>query len=275
MPAPTTMVIFGASGDLTKRKLVPALYSLARDRLLPPAFAVVGLARRDITDDAFRDNDARGVRQVRAPPPRRRSAVGDVRRRASSTCTATSRIRRPTSARRSAWPRSTAQRGTGGNRVFYLSTPPSDVPGHRQNSSGAAGLINRARERAVHARDHREAVRPRSRVARRRSTSDVHEVLREDQIYRIDHYLGKETVQNLLVFRFANGIFEPLWNSALHRPRAAHRRRGDRRRGARRLLRAGRHLARHGAEPHVAVPVPDRRWSRRSRSTPRRCATRR
>ena len=103
---------------------------------------------------------------------------------------------------------------------------------------------------------------------------DVHEMLDEDQIYRIDHYLGKETVQNLLVFRFANGIFEPLWNNRYVDHVQITGGRGDRRRGARRLLRAGGHPARHGAEPPVPGAEPGGHGAAGRASTRTRCATR-
>ena len=103
--------------------------------------------------------------------------------------------------------------------------------------------------------------------------SGYQQVLDEKQIYRIDHYLGKETVQNIMVFRFANGIFEPIWNRALHRSRADHGGRNGRRRAARRLLRDRRRAARHGAEPPVPVVCADGDGAARSRSTPTWCAT--
>ncbi len=104
---------------------------------------------------------------------------------------------------------------------------------------------------------------------------EIREVLDEQQIYRIDHYLGKETVQNILVFRFANGIFEPIWNRRYidHVQITVAETVGVEQRGG--YYEDGGRAARHGAEPHVPAPRADRRWSRRSPSRPTPCATRR
>ena len=163
--------------------------------------------------------------------------------------------------------------GLPGNRVFYLSTPPSTfAPVIR--SLGQADLApkpapGQAASRACIIEKPFGIDLETARALNR----EVHEILDERQIYRIDHYLGKETVQNLLVFRFANGIFEPLWNNHFVDHVQITGVGDGRRRGARRLLRAGRQHARHGPEPPLAGARAWPRWSRRSPSRPTRCAT--
>jgi glucose-6-phosphate 1-dehydrogenase len=206
-PGPCALVIFGASGDLTKRKLVPALYYLAADGLLPEDFAVVGTASSEFTSQAFRDKlrgeipeflegafDPAVWRQLEeriyyvpgsfedpATYERLREQLGEVDRR----------------------------HGTAGNYLHYLAVPPDFFAGIVKRL-GEAGLA-----REEDGRWRRVIIeKPFGRDLESAQTldRDLRAVLRERQIYRIDHYLGKETVQNILVFRFANGIFEPVWN---------------------------------------------------------------
>ena len=210
LPEPCTMVIFGASGDLTRRKLVPALYSLARERLLPPSLAVVGYARRELGDEAFRAQMREGTdKHARLRP---------VDPQLWATFAAGLYYQQGHFDDPAAYARLKARleeidraRGIPGNRVFYLSTPPSDFATILGNL-GRAGLIQRAQPRPF----TRVIVEKPFGVdleSARLLNRQVLEVADERQVYRIDHYLGKETVQNLMVFRFANGIFEPLWNN--------------------------------------------------------------
>jgi glucose-6-phosphate 1-dehydrogenase len=201
------MVIFGASGDLTKRKLLPALLNLARDGLLPRDFAVVGLARRPFSDQEFRRKIAADLRELTAHPvdpalwswlePRLFYLAGDLED-AGTYRALGERLAR-----------CDRELGTGGNYLFYLSVAPNlfaDAAGRL----GEAGLTRE--EEGRWRRIIIEKPFGRDLVSARALDRELGRELQEQQIYRIDHYLGKETVQNVLVFRFANGIFEPLWN---------------------------------------------------------------
>ena len=206
-PEPCTVVIFGATGDLTHRKLVPALYNLQRERLLPPGFSVVGFARRDWSDDFFRDSllkDAKEFSRSGIDPNLWGSfAEGMSYIQASFDDPAgyaalAVRLRELDE-----------QRGASGNRLFYLSTPPESYATIIQQL-GAAGLARSPGNGWT--RIIIEKPFGRDLTSARALNAEVHNVFDEQQVYRIDHYLGKETVQNILVFRFANGIFEPLWD---------------------------------------------------------------
>jgi glucose-6-phosphate 1-dehydrogenase len=219
VPEPAAMVIFGASGDLTHRKLLPALYSLTRDRLLPARFAIVGFARRALSDDAFREEMRRACDEF----ARRRPVDADIWAGfARNIFYQAGGYDDPASfaALKARLEEIEKTLGLPGNRVFYLATPPSSfAPVIR--SLGQSGL---APKPPAPGAARPAPTGPFARViiekpfgsdldTARGLNRDIHEILDERQIYRIDHYLGKETVQNLLVFRFANGIFEPVWNN--------------------------------------------------------------
>jgi glucose-6-phosphate 1-dehydrogenase len=204
---PCAMVIFGASGDLTKRKLVPALYNLSRHRLLASDFAVVGFARRSGDTQSFRAQMREDLKKFCdcAPEPEYLDWIESRIHYVSGD------VGDPASLQRLKAQLAELERehGTQGNVLFYLATPP-DQFGPIVRALDAAGL---ARETGGGWR--RVIVEKpfgRDLVSARALNEELRAVLHERQIYRIDHYLGKETVQNLLVFRFSNGIFEPIWN---------------------------------------------------------------
>jgi len=202
------MVIFGASGDLTRRKLLPALYNLLLDGLLPRPLAVVGASRRALADEEFAAAMQAGVERHsrRGLDPERWNELGP----AISFCTVEEG--NPESYRTLAGHLESVENehGLPGNRLFYLATPPSAFPGIVEGL-GRAGLQRPGREGAW-SRIVLEKPIGHDESSARELNRLVNGVFPEQDVYRIDHYLGKETVQNLMVFRFGNAIFEPLWN---------------------------------------------------------------
>jgi glucose-6-phosphate 1-dehydrogenase len=198
---PCTLVVFGASGDLTSRKLMPALARLADERRLPAAFAVVGVARTEQSDDDFRGRMSKAVDKPSAAWENLvsgfRYVAGDYAHPETFDTL------------RQVLEEVDRERGTGGNRVFYLATPPQ-VFGTIAAALAKCGL-NVASEGSF-SRIVVEKPYGRDLPSARRLDAEMHEAFDESQIYRIDHYLGKETVQNVLALRFANAIFEPIWN---------------------------------------------------------------
>jgi glucose-6-phosphate 1-dehydrogenase len=202
---PCTLVIFGASGDLARRLLFPSLYNLARDGLLPEQFAVVGFARLPGGDDQFREQLRTSLRAGEAADP------ATIEWLASRAYYLQSDFTEQSGYVRLAAKLSELDRvhGTGRNCLFYLATAPEYFLEIAQRL-GRAGLLDEAggrwRRLVV------EKPFGRDLDSARRLNRELTQAAREEQIYRIDHYLGKETVQNILVLRFANGIFEPVWN---------------------------------------------------------------
>jgi glucose-6-phosphate 1-dehydrogenase len=199
---PGVIVIAGASGDLTHRKILPALGQLCRRRLLPTAFAVVGMARTQMDDDGFRQLMTEAVGD--APPgwdevvKHSRYVAGDYAD--TQTFLSLKRVLNELE----------ADIGVHGNRTYYLATIPA-VFDEVSNQLKAAGL-NRPEHSGTAVRLVIEKPFGRDLKSARALDRALHRSFREEQIYRIDHYLGKETVQNVLALRFANAIFEPLWN---------------------------------------------------------------
>jgi glucose-6-phosphate 1-dehydrogenase len=210
---PCTVVIFGAGGDLTRRKLLPALYHLLQDGLLPPTLAVIGVARERLDDASFRAAMQRGLEEF-AGDGARPDVWATLSERLfyvagdfddSETYGALGRRIDALETR----PPMTTRRG----RLFYLAIPPSvypDVIRHLHTS----GVAPRVADPAAYPWTRVIIEKPfgHSLESARALNAVVGEAFAEHQVYRIDHYLGKETVQNLLVFRFANSIFEPVWN---------------------------------------------------------------
>jgi glucose-6-phosphate 1-dehydrogenase len=205
VPAPCTLVIFGATGDLTKRKLMPALYALASDGLLAPDFAVVGVGHKDFSDDAFRAamRDAiTNFARIRINEATWDRFAGRLHYSAYVE-TASGLV-----PLRQLLEKLEGERSAEANRIFYFAIPPSGFAPLAERI-GAEGL---SRPQGAYGRLIVEKPFGRDLVSALALNSSLHTAFDEPQIYRIDHYLGKETVQNLLVFRFANGIFEPVWN---------------------------------------------------------------
>jgi glucose-6-phosphate 1-dehydrogenase len=202
-PPPCVLVIFGASGDLTQRKLMPALYSLAYRRLLPERFAIVGAARSQETDDEFRERMKDAVQRFARDPfsqdvwdelaaGMRYSALEFDDDAGEDELT---KVLREVD----------GGRGTLGNRVYYFAVPPSaiemlirEIAERRENEGWVRLIIEKPFGYDLASARHLNEL--------------IREHFDESEVFRIDHYLGKETVQNMLALRFANGIFEPIWN---------------------------------------------------------------
>ena len=207
VPEPGVMVIFGASGDLTSRKLVPALYDLAAQRRLPLEFAVVGLSRTEMSHDDFREKLRKTLEEQRAGEVS--DDVWESFSRGLFYMPGDSKKAETYDELKAFLKELDGERGTQGNRAFYLSASPSLFPaiverlGEAGMNEGEDGGWSRLVVEKPFGRDLGSA---------RELNSEIRRYFEEAQIYRIDHYLGKETVQNILALRFANGIFEPIWN---------------------------------------------------------------
>lgn len=205
---PCVVVIFGASGDLTKRKLVPALYHLCQERLLPAEVAVIGVARSPKSHDEFRAQMREAIIEF-AGDEHIDETLWESFAKGLYYVSGTFEDVATYNQLSDVLDEAEAARGTGGNRVFYLSTAPSAFP-VIVDRLGERGLVDESGgkwRRVIIEKPFGHSLE-----SARELNISISSVIKESQIYRIDHYLGKETVQNLLAFRFANGIFEPLWN---------------------------------------------------------------
>ena len=206
-PDPCSFVIFGATGDLTHRLVMPSLYNLEATGLLPDKFCVVGVARKGTSSDDLRDSLMKGLRQYATRP------VDDKVARRLLECVTSIEAdpKDPASfdAMRERLEKLETNRATGGNRLFYLATPP-DAFAPISRELGRTGMLkeaNGAWRRLVVEKPFGTDL-----ASAKALNDELLNIVTEHQIYRIDHYLGKETVQNILVLRFANGMFEPIWN---------------------------------------------------------------
>ena len=219
-----TVVIFGITGDLAHRKLLPALYNLYLGHGLAGGFSIVGFARRPLSDEDLRKQARESVEKYSRNKPSQRPAVWESFEQGlfyvqsdfdnpEGYTTLAARLKEIDETR-----------ATGGNRLYYLSTPPGAYS-HIINNLGASGLANPRLQHSSNGTGPASAVadtswrriiveKPfgRDLATAQELNRQLAEVFAEEETYRIDHYLGKETVQNILVFRFANGIWEPIWS---------------------------------------------------------------
>jgi glucose-6-phosphate 1-dehydrogenase len=207
---PCVFVIFGASGDLTGRKLIPGLYNLSCQELLPPRFSVVGFAITPLDTQGFRE---RMRERVKHSPDvlAFRDRLWDEFAPALHYLSGDFEDPEGYQQLAGCLAELDAEHGSNGNRLFYLATPPSCY-GSIVHNLAAQGLVHNDSDSGGWTRVIVEKPFGFDLDSARRLNAVIHQVFEEDRIYRIDHYLGKETVQNLLAFRFANSIIEPIWN---------------------------------------------------------------
>ena len=242
---PADFVVFGGTGDLAARKLLPALYLRDRDGQLPPETRIIALSRAGLDDDGYRDKIRGELSRLRA---NRRARRGDRRP-----------VPRPAHLRHHRHRGHRARLVGPGRDARRRGPRPCLLPRHRlprcsDRSAAARSSTNSSTPSPASSSRNRSATTWTSALA---INDEVGAVFEERQIFRIDHYLGKETVQNLLVTRFANTLFEPLWNANCidHVQITVARPSGS---GPRRLLRQVRRPARHDPEPPAAAALPGR-----------------
>ncbi|MEN4448558.1 glucose-6-phosphate dehydrogenase [Mycobacterium sp. SMC-18] len=205
---PCAVVIFGVTGDLARKKLMPAIYDLANRGLLPPSFALVGFARRDWADEDFGKVVYDAVKQHARTPFRQEvwDRLAEGFRFVQGTFDDDAAFQRL----RDTLHKLDEERGTGGNHAFYLSIPPNAFPQvcEQLSTSGLANKSDGSWSRVVIEKPFGHDL-----ASAEALNGVVNSVFPESSVFRIDHYLGKETVQNILALRFANELFEPVWNA--------------------------------------------------------------
>ena len=201
------IVIFGASGDLTSRKLIPAIFSLKTQKLMPEKYAIFGAGRTKLSNEEFRAKMSEAILKYSEEKVTDNDLINDFVKDLyyhpldNSSEAGYSELKSKMTDIDKTY-------GIGGNYIFYMATPPSmyEVIAVNLAKSGLSNQENGFRRIII------EKPFGYDLESGQKLNKTLHELITEDQIYRIDHYLGKETVQNLLVTRFANGMFEPLWN---------------------------------------------------------------
>ncbi|MDE2361580.1 MAG: glucose-6-phosphate dehydrogenase [Hyphomicrobiales bacterium] len=203
---PCAFVLFGANGDLTHRLVFPALYNLAVQKLLPEGFAIIAVTRSEFGEREMRDHLRDGLKQFCKPPVDEKVANALLERVQTVVADASDPASFETLKKTLA--DADEKHDTHGNRIFYLAIPPKGFAPTVQalGKAGLTGENNGSYVRVIIEKPFGSDLASATKL-----NSELRAILKEDQIFRIDHYLGKETVQNILMLRFANGLFEPIW----------------------------------------------------------------